>query len=315
MPKLLSLILALLICVFCISPASATPSLVVDGRPLALETLPITQNDHLLVPLRAVLESLHASVIWDPTNQEIHVSKGVNQVSLTIGGSIASFNGKGIEMGAPVQMVDGKVMVPLRFLSEAFGMTINWIEFDANNQIIVLRNPLIAYKTGLLDYTSRHTKWGQNINDVMASEPTLPSNSNNSYLFYSHVDFEGVPADLGYFFVGNRLGITMYDFHGERQSTADSLNAFNQVSAILNSRYGEPIANIQNGANEGTVSQDELVEAIGSGELKLFRAWIDEYTMVCLFLNDEGKNLGMVFSDIDQVDRTLISLMGQGLSR
>jgi hypothetical protein len=47
-------------------------------------------------------------------------------VNLIIGGSQAKINGKSVTMSAPAQVVGGSTMVPLRFISEAFGCDVQW---------------------------------------------------------------------------------------------------------------------------------------------------------------------------------------------
>lgn len=313
MPKILCILLILFLSFGCAAQAVASPSIILDGKPVVFDSSPVIENNRLLVPLRPVLESIDATVTWNPEAQIVTVSKGTSQVNLTIGNSIANCNGQIIDIDAPARIIDGRTMVPLRLLSEAFGMTVNWIEFDKDNQIIVMRNPLIAYKTGLFHYTSRHTRWGQSLDEVMISEPTLPADSDENALLYLGVEFEGTTADMGYFFIGDKLAITMYDFHGEKQPAEESVRIYNQISNIMNSRYGAPVASIQNWRSKTFTDQDCWPGAVRSGDLTLLYAWMDEYTMICLFLNDNGKNLGMIYSDVERVDMTLISLLKHGL--
>lgn len=313
MPKILSILLIILLCTFGFAHTlSAAPTIVVDGKPLNFG-LPIAiENDRLLIPLRAVLEFLGARVDWNPHTQMITVSKGSTRASLVVGDSYANCNGEIIHLDTPARLIEGRAMVPLRFISESFGMTINWVEFDRDHQLLILRNPLIAYKTGLLHNTSRQTRWGQSIDQVMASEPSLPYDGSNDVLLYSSVNFEGVTGDLGYFFVEDALAMTIYDFHGEEKSAAEATSVYNQLTSVLNKQYGKPVADIAKWDQKRAGGlHRERIEAVSSGELSLFTAWMDEYTMICLFLNDAGKNLGMVFSDIDRVDNNLISLLDE----
>lgn len=311
----MSLALVFVFTTVCVCGASASPSIVLDGKPVAFDAKPVIENSRLLVPLRSVLEALDAEVLWDPETRIVKINKGVNQVVLTIGSSSADCNGQIIDIDAPARIIDGRAMVPLRFLSEAFGLTINWIEFDNDHQIIVLRNPLIAYKTGLLHYTSRHTKWGQSLDEVMASEPFMPVESDKNSLIYSEVDFEGLPSDMAYFFISDELALNMYDLHGEKQLAEESMRVFKRLSGILDRRYGEPVAEVQQWRNGVSLNPDNWPQAVASGDLALLTAWMDEYTMICLYLNDKGENLGIVYADVEMVDNTLISLMKQGLNK
>jgi len=47
-------------------------------------------------------------------------------VNLIIGQSEAQVNGTKVTMSAPAQVIDGRTLVPLRFISEAFGCEVQW---------------------------------------------------------------------------------------------------------------------------------------------------------------------------------------------
>lgn len=51
--------------------------------------------------------------------------KGDTVIILKIGGG-ANVNGKNIDLDVPAKIVDGRTLVPLRFISESLGATVNY---------------------------------------------------------------------------------------------------------------------------------------------------------------------------------------------
>ncbi|HEY3782608.1 MAG TPA: stalk domain-containing protein [Fimbriimonadaceae bacterium] len=87
----------------------------------------------VMVPLRGVLESLGANVDWDQNAQQITINKGSTDVVMHIGDSNAKVNGQDQPLDQPAVLMGGTTLVPLRFLSETFGATVNW---DASNRTV-----------------------------------------------------------------------------------------------------------------------------------------------------------------------------------
>lgn len=68
-------------------------------------------------------------------------------VNLIIGQSKAQINGKDITMTAPAQIISGTTLVPLRFVSEAFGSEVTW-DGTKKTATVVLGNHTIEVPIG-----------------------------------------------------------------------------------------------------------------------------------------------------------------------
>jgi hypothetical protein len=95
-----------------------------NGSPVATNAQEV--NGRVLVPVRGVMEQLGASVDYIPATQIVNATKDGMNVQLRLGSKNAMVNGQTIVLDVPAQMIDGSTMVPLRFLSEAFGATVAW---------------------------------------------------------------------------------------------------------------------------------------------------------------------------------------------
>ena len=99
----------------------------VNGAPVSFRgEQPIMSGDRVLVPLRGVLEQMGAKVEWNPDSQTVRARSGGADVRLTIGQRTASVNGNPVTLDVPAQIINGSTMVPLRFVGEAMGNTVDW---------------------------------------------------------------------------------------------------------------------------------------------------------------------------------------------
>jgi copper amine oxidase-like protein len=98
----------------------------VDGQPVAFDVPPQIEYGRVLVPLRGVFERLGAIVGWDDQAQTVLAQRGATSVSLVIGNTTAMINGQPAAMDVPARLVGGRTMVPLRFVSQALGASVNW---------------------------------------------------------------------------------------------------------------------------------------------------------------------------------------------
>ncbi|MEW6183823.1 MAG: stalk domain-containing protein [Bacillota bacterium] len=98
----------------------------IDESPLTLEVAPVIIQGRTLVPLRAIFEKLGAAVEWNQGDQTITAKKGDLSLKLRVGSSIAYKNGTEVRLDASPQIISGRTLVPLRFVSEALGAEVTW---------------------------------------------------------------------------------------------------------------------------------------------------------------------------------------------
>ncbi len=107
---------------------------------------PVMENDRTLVPMRFLFEQMGAEVDWnDETQTAIAISArggggerngaGENTVTFSIDNTAAYVNGAETTMDVPARLINDQTFVPLRFLSENLGCTVEWDE-TTNTAII-----------------------------------------------------------------------------------------------------------------------------------------------------------------------------------
>lgn len=96
----------------------------INGEKTALESSPIIADGRTLVPLRFVSEAFGANVDYDEGSVTVR-TEGCT-VSMTIGSVQYTVNGDPRTMETAPVLINGVTLVPVRFIAEALGMTVQW---------------------------------------------------------------------------------------------------------------------------------------------------------------------------------------------
>ena len=87
---------------------------------------PLMQEARVLVPLRIISESLGATVNWDSGSGKIEVELDGKKLGLTVGSTRVMVNGVPKELDVPPSLVNGRTLLPLRFVGENLGLNVQW---------------------------------------------------------------------------------------------------------------------------------------------------------------------------------------------
>ena len=102
----------------------------IDGKQVEFDVKPQLINSRTMVPLRAIFEALGAEVDWENDTQTIVATKdGVTIVS-TIGNTKMYVDDIEKTMDVAPMLVDGRTLVPVRFVAEAFECEVFWSDSD-----------------------------------------------------------------------------------------------------------------------------------------------------------------------------------------
>lgn len=115
---------------------SAAITVVIDDNTVVFpDALPVIVNDRTLVPMRQIFEDLGCEVDWNETERKVTATRGEDSISLVIGGSSITVNGKTKEIDVPAQIIKDRTFVPIRAISEAFGYNVGW---DGEGRVVVI---------------------------------------------------------------------------------------------------------------------------------------------------------------------------------
>nr|WP_301290265.1 copper amine oxidase N-terminal domain-containing protein [Paenibacillus sp. 1781tsa1] len=94
------------------------------------------KGGRVLVPLRSIFEGLDAKVSYTNRTKTIVATRDDQEVTLTLGSKTAYINGEAISLDVPANTIKGNTMVPIRFVSEAFGEKVFW---NSRNQRVDIK--------------------------------------------------------------------------------------------------------------------------------------------------------------------------------
>lgn len=146
----LLLVFVLVLSLFTSSPAYADRPINIyfNNSPLTLDVAPIVEDGRILVPVRPIFEALNCNIQWTQETKtiaaytewlyvlEIQLDNPVVTTYFqipsddydyeTMTGSIEKENFATLTMDIPAKSIAGRVLVPIRFISEAFGENVEW---------------------------------------------------------------------------------------------------------------------------------------------------------------------------------------------
>ena len=130
-----------------VSYADDSIKIKINGYYHEYDVMPLIVNSRTLVPMRGIFESLGADISWDGETKTVRAF-GLNGAHIThiIGESNAVVNGDVVTFDTPSQIVNGRTMVPVRFVSEALGEKVDW---DADTKTVIIGDKLVAKSPAL----------------------------------------------------------------------------------------------------------------------------------------------------------------------
>lgn len=98
----------------------------VNGKATSIDAAPEIVAGRTFVPIRFISESFGATVDWLAETQGITITLGDHTIGLQIGNATAVIDGNIDSLPAAPYIKNGRTMVPLRVISEAFGGDVVW---------------------------------------------------------------------------------------------------------------------------------------------------------------------------------------------
>ncbi|WP_019910044.1 N-acetylmuramoyl-L-alanine amidase family protein [Paenibacillus sp. HW567] len=93
---------------------------------IALENV----NGSVMIPIRVVVENLGFDVKWEQKSRKVTVQQYGKSVQLAVGSTTAEADGVTLALNAAPKQTGGTVLVPIRFVSEQFGLKVGWDNTD-----------------------------------------------------------------------------------------------------------------------------------------------------------------------------------------
>ena len=148
------------------------PSIIISNEKLPVSA--VSKEGRVLVPLRAIFESLGATVAWDSSTNTITGNQNGKIIILKINDKVASVDGQSVILDVPATIIKGSTLVPVRFIGESLGAKVEWI----NNTVLI------------------------NSDNDIAVQPVKPNNTSGVNLPTENSKFVGSVKSDKYHFIG-----------------------------------------------------------------------------------------------------------------
>ncbi len=98
----------------------------IGSRSVTIDTAPVIIDGRTLIPVRGVSEAMGGNVNWNNDTKTVTITLGSNKVEMTIDSKTAYFNNKAQTLDVAPVVLNGRTMLPARFIAESFGFDVNW---------------------------------------------------------------------------------------------------------------------------------------------------------------------------------------------
>lgn len=139
MKKKLSIVLLSLVMAFntcgIVGYADDGITVTLNGDKIDFDVQPQLINDRTMVPLRKIFEAMGAYVDWYGDTQTVVATKDDKVVTAKIDDTKLYINDEVKTLDVPPMIIDGRTLVPARFVAESFGANVDW---DGATQTVVI---------------------------------------------------------------------------------------------------------------------------------------------------------------------------------
>lgn len=87
---------------------------------------PVIVDGRTMIPARGLFEELYYNVEWNDSTRTVVITDGTDTVEIPIDSNTLYKNGQAITTDVPAQIINDRTMIPVRAISEAFGLDVEW---------------------------------------------------------------------------------------------------------------------------------------------------------------------------------------------
>gem|GEM_PF-3329919 len=131
----LFLVLLFSLCLALPAAAGEPVKISINGSLLATDVDPVIVEGRTMVPIRAIAEGFGADVAWNGQKKQVTIEKSGNVVILVVNDVNALVDDAQVQMDVTPQIVNGRTMIPARFVSSALGAQVDW---DGINRVVLI---------------------------------------------------------------------------------------------------------------------------------------------------------------------------------
>lgn len=113
----------------------------INGGASAMDVSPVIKESRTLLPIRFITQPIGADIQWIDAEKKVIINQGSTIIELWIGKNKAEINGRSIPIDPDNSsvmplIINGRTMMPLRFIAENLGCEVQWIPENSQIKII-----------------------------------------------------------------------------------------------------------------------------------------------------------------------------------
>lgn len=218
-------------------------SLYINNEQIITTVMPPVQIDNrVLVPAREVFEPMGAVVDWDATEKKVYVLYQGRQMILEVNSTKVILDGEVVELDVPAKIINDKVMVPIRFISEKMGFEVNW---KSSEYAVYINEIGTTPSNPIVPETPTNPENGGTIT------PEVEEEVKEAYVAHNKVSYNG------YYSAGtniHQLSTSTKSYDRTYINTADVSMGSSGTKAIISA--SSPISSVKTSVQEGKIIVD-----------------------------------------------------------
>lgn len=153
-------------------------------------TAPVIVNGRTMVPIRAIIEAFGGTVTWEESSKSVILTMKDDEITLVIDSGVAYLNNNAQTLDTAPTIINGRTMLPIRFVAEGFNLGVAW---DGGSQTVyIIKN-------------SFDEEEYQNLMKVLPEYNGVPYTQINNNIPYFR-DYEIIPGSFEYYSELDDLG-------------------------------------------------------------------------------------------------------------
>ncbi|MGE5404410.1 MAG: glycosyl hydrolase family 18 protein [Candidatus Saccharibacteria bacterium] len=173
-------VLAMIIVFFNINPrnivADPLVKVKINGELRGMTPDPQILNGRTMIPIRAIIEdpAVNGQALWEPTQKQVTLIHDNTTIVFKIGDKAALVNGVSKPLDAEPYILQGRTMIPLRFVSENLSADVQW---DGASRTAVIKFDVIG--SGGTDNSNNNNNNNENNNNGNNNNTSGNNGGNN----------------------------------------------------------------------------------------------------------------------------------------
>lgn len=165
------------------------------------------KNGRTFVSLRDFGDIFSCGVSWNESTSTAKITKDSTEISVTKGKKEAKINGKTVKLDAQATIVNDRMYVPLRFLSEALGARLSWNDATITANVKSTDASVPSHLKGNSPYTDDELYWLSKIVSAEAQGEVNTGKTAVANVILNRVESRDFPNTIYGVIFDNKYGV------------------------------------------------------------------------------------------------------------